>query len=93
MLKIFGSKIFSESRTRPTVPAATFSRESCAQQMVKVYRSMLRKHKQGSAALKEFLELDKLNRLLNVEWKLIPEKVAATVNAFIGNAGKRQKPD
>jgi len=54
---------------------------------------MLRKHKQGSAALKEFLELDKLNRLLNVEWKLIPEKVAATVNAFIGNAGKRQKPD
>jgi len=61
--------------------------------MVKVYRSMLRKHKQGSATLKAFLELDKLNRALNVEWRLISEKVAATVNAFIENAGKRQKPD
>jgi glycosyltransferase involved in cell wall biosynthesis len=73
--------------------AETFSRESCARQMVEVYRSMLREHKQASGTPQEFLDWDKLIRALNVEWQLISEKAAATVNAFIETAGKQQKPD
>ncbi len=73
--------------------AETFSRESCAKKMVEVYRSMLREHKQASGTPQEFLDWDKLIRSLNVEWQLISEKAAATVNAFIESTGKQHKPD
>jgi glycosyltransferase involved in cell wall biosynthesis len=73
--------------------AETFSRESCTRQMVEVYRSMMREHKQASGTPQEFLDWDKLIRALNVEWQLISEKAAATVNVFIESAGKQRKPD
>jgi len=64
--------------------AKTFSRESCAARMAKVYELMLRKkYKRASGTPQDFLDLDKVVRSINIEWKLISEKVAATVNALI----------
>ncbi len=69
--------------------AGTLSRESCAERMASVYESMLLEYRRASGTLQDFLDLYKVVRSINVEWKLISGKVAATVNALIETGGKQ----
>jgi len=57
--------------------------------MASVYDSMLREYRRASGTMQDFLDLYKVVRSINVEWKLISGKVAATVNALIETGGKQ----